>query len=178
MDHLPKSTIRNRISFISNSNKDRKSVQLLENESITQTKYFMYKILLRVVIPLTVGILLYVFFRKTADLQIVTFWGFNGLPKAAFSMPHFFTYNLPDGLWLYAFTNAIILVWESELNSKSAVWIFTIPAIGFLTELLQAQQLFMGTYDLMDLVAYAVAMLFALNSAKFNFFSNKMIKII
>jgi hypothetical protein len=151
-------------------NEAHQVLQLVKGESIIQTKDCMYKILLRVMIPLIVGILIYVFFRKTSDLQIVTFWGFNGLPKAAFSIPSFLTYNLPDGLWLYAFTNAIILVWESELNSKSAVWIFMIPAIGFLTEWLQAQQWFMGTYDSIDLVTYAVAMLFALNSAKFNFF--------
>lgn len=133
-------------------------------------KYCMNKILLRVVLPLVLGIFIYAFFRKALGFTIIDFWGLNELPKASFSIPNFVKYNLPDGLWLYAFMNAIILVWKSELNSKSAIWIFTIPTIGFLTELLQAKQLFIGTYDVMDLIAYATAMLLSLNQCKIKFF--------
>jgi hypothetical protein len=132
----------------------------------------MKKVIIHVFSPLLLGLIIYFLFRKTSGLVVSEYFGWVWSNKVVFSAPNFIRYNLPDGLWLYAFTNAIIQVWKRELSKNSIIWICLIPFIGFATEILQAKQLFIGTYDSMDLVAYLTAFTLSLKQCKIKFLSS------
>ncbi len=131
------------------------------------------------ILPLFLGIMIYALFRNTSGLIVSEYWGLHSENKANFSIPNFIKYNLPDGLWLFAFTNAIIFIWKSELNRQSIIWICSIPIIAFSTEILQAKKLFIGTYDAMDLAVYSIAsfLSFKLCKIKFLFSINNLNKM-
>jgi hypothetical protein len=139
----------------------------------------MKKFIIHVFSPLLLGLIIYFLFRKTSGLLFSEYMGLNWTNKIAFSAPNFIKYNLPDGLWSYASTNAIIQIWKHELSKNSIFWICLIPFMGITTEILQAQQLFMGTYDSMDLVAYLIAFIASLKQCKIKISSFiKLLKII
>jgi hypothetical protein len=131
----------------------------------------MKKFIIHVVSPLLLGLIIYFLFRKTSDLVASQYFGLIWADKIAFSAPNFIMHNLPDGLWSYAFTNGIIQIWKYELNQNSIIWICLIPFIGITTEILQAQQIFIGTYDSMDLVAYFIAFIASVKQCKIKIFS-------
>lgn len=114
--------------------------------------------LTHIILPLTVGCGIYVLLRKSSIFFIET-WIPYYLPDS--ELIEFIKYNLPDGLWLYSLTNLMIMVWGNKISGQSLIWICSIPILGFLTEILQANHLFQGTYDINDLMVYGAASFFS-----------------
>ena len=75
----------------------------------------------------------------------------------------------PDGLWAYAFTSAIIIIWHKKQN----FWLFFITPLTFvLFEIFQYLQKLPGTGDLLDIFTYFIfyfLSLTILNKKNFNF---------
>jgi hypothetical protein len=66
-------------------------------------------------------------------------------------------YNLPDGLWLFAFTLTLAGAWSEEESWTFHVW-FGVPlGLAFGMELAQLARAVEGTFDRCDLIAYAAA---------------------
>ena len=71
-------------------------------------------------------------------------------------------YNLPDGLWTFAFTYALLLIWKKEEGTQALVWV-SIPlllALGF--EFGQFFSYLSGSFDIKDVIAYFIGFLLSL----------------
>src|SRR6185503_21354011 len=53
------------------------------------------------------------------------------------SFPKWFIYSLPDGLWMFALTLVVLMIWDFKLNSKSIPWISIAMVTGILFDTLQ-----------------------------------------
>lgn len=67
--------------------------------------------------------------------------------------PDWCRFALPDGLWAAAYVICIGAVWRFEYPACIPPAMI-IPAIGILSEILQAIRLLPGTFDWIDLVMY------------------------
>ena len=104
-------------------------------------------------------------FSKTADWCVHVL-----LPVLTGSLLYFDTFlpghalvrnHLADGLWSFAFTSAILLIWNRSIN---LTWLLIAFFTGVLYELLQHLNFFTGTADAADVVTYAVFMSIAIAS--------------
>ena len=66
-------------------------------------------------------------------------------------MPNWFIFSLPDALWIYSFSMAMLYIWNGEVNKRSLFWIIIASILGIFGELAQLFGL-VGTFDLMDLL--------------------------
>jgi hypothetical protein len=111
--------------------------------------------------PLLLGGILYILFRSTT-LRMFKWFSLVGLEHTIHSaqtnvfelknyIPSWIYFSLPDGLWIYSFTSAILIYWYND-NQKVRFWLL-IPFIsGILIEIFQCFKLFPGTFDSLDLV--------------------------
>ena len=76
-------------------------------------------------------------------------------------------FNLPDGLWLYASLNALIIIQKGDLNRPCIFWLSYLIIISFGSEILQYFKILNGTFDLCDLFAYTIAVFFSSLNLKF-----------
>ena len=88
-------------------------------------------------------------------------------------IPNWVLFSLPDGLWVYSFSSAIIIIWND--NRKVLILLLSIPLIfGPAVELLQLLNLFKGTFDIKDLIITIVAFILSLNfNLKTNQYENQ-----
>jgi hypothetical protein len=66
------------------------------------------------------------------------------------SIPNWIYYSLPDGLWVYSFTSAILIFWNND-SKKATLWLLVPFITGVLIEIFQGFKLFPGTFDNLDL---------------------------
>lgn len=123
-----------------------------------------------VFLPLVLGCLIYVCFRVESMVmfkwfELLKINNFTSTIRGSTSfikpfLPNWFLYSLPDGLWIYAFTSALIILW----NGEKTFWILLPLSIGFFLEVGQALNIINGTFDILDLiftiVAFALSILF------------------
>lgn len=119
-------------------------------------------IIIHCIAPLFIGGLLYIFFRST-DLRMFKWFSFIGVENLIHSLrekifplrkylSEWTYYSLPDGLWVYSFTSALIL-W----NGRLTFW-FLLPLLsGAFVEIAQAFKIFPGTFDFLDLTFTSLA---------------------
>ncbi|WP_291151809.1 hypothetical protein [Flavobacterium sp. UBA7680] len=69
-------------------------------------------------------------------------------------IPEWVLFALPDGLWMFSYMSLILLVWKNNISRESVIWIFIIPFVSLLSEVLQAIKVIPGTFDKIDLVMY------------------------
>lgn len=110
--------------------------------------------------PLLVGGLLYLLFRSTT-LRMFKWFAFIGFDSAIQStrtnvlelkshLPNWTFFSLPDGLWVYSFTSAILIYWNND-KQKVKFWLLIPFTSGILIEIFQGFNLFPGTFDFIDL---------------------------
>jgi hypothetical protein len=124
-------------------------------------KLFQFRtIIINVIFPLFIGGLIYIFFRSTSLRMFGWFetLGLNNLineARIALSvtknqLPKWVYFSLPDGLWVYSFTSALVLIWEGEF-SYLKYWLVIPFFLGVVVEILQGINIFIGTFDVLDL---------------------------
>jgi hypothetical protein len=121
--------------------------------------------LVMVITPIVAGSTIYLFFRASS-LRI--FRWIELLPEEVsqllseiriyFSdseLPNWIAFNLPDGLWQFALSNSVCIMWKGD---KAMFWIFFpfLSSIGLGMEFLQCFGLISGTFDILD-VAFNLA---------------------
>jgi len=118
-----------------------------------------------VTVPLLVGGLIYILWRTDSllmfhwfdsigiDNTIKVARGFTGI----FNLPQWIIFSLPDALWVFAFTNMMIIIWNHEISRQSFFWIISAPFIGIFSEIGQALGFVPGTYDSVDLLFILIA---------------------
>lgn len=118
----------------------------------------IYKhIIAHVILPLLMGGFIYLIFRSEQLIMFkcLDYIGFtnhiNNLREAInpikYYMPNWILYSLPDGLWTYAFTSALII-----FGDKNIAWLVLPFALSVGIEFLQYLGLFKGTYDPLDML--------------------------
>lgn len=109
-----------------------------------------------ILLPVFMGAVVYAFWRGIPLLDS----GKTMFPLfSANHAPDWINYNLPDGLWCYAFLSTLSLIWEGPSISRF-LWLGLAIAIAFSSEVLQAYNFIHGTFDWGDLIAYAIAIAF------------------
>lgn len=72
-------------------------------------------------------------------------------------LPDFVKYNLPDGLWAFAFTSAIQILWAPHEKSFRVFWLLVVFLVITLTEVLQKFNVINGVFDWLDLITMIFA---------------------
>jgi len=117
-------------------------------------------IIIHSLIPLLLGGFIYVLFRSKT-LRMFEWFYFIGLEEAIQAartavvefkkyLPVFACFSLPDGLWLYSFTSAILIYWRND-KQRTRNWLLIPLASGIFVEIMQGFKLFPGTFDYLDL---------------------------
>lgn len=126
---------------------------------------------LHVVFPTAVGAGIYLLFR-TPTLLV-----FRWLEAVSLSQPLFalrehlsgiqlcdwLLYSLPDGIWVYASTAWIAIIWG---RSPSWIWLFVPVALAVGGEVGQAIRFVPGTYQHLDMLFYVGGFLLALQNTR------------
>ena len=118
-----------------------------------------------VICPLLLGGFIYISFRTKSLvlfnwIEDISLSGVVNVIRNIFYplksiVPNWIVFSLPDGLWTYAFTSSLLIIWNN-INNK--VLIAFIPLlIGVILELLQYLKINSGTFDLMDIATYIIA---------------------
>ena len=103
-----------------------------------------------VLTPLLLGFLLYQFrpfgngaidFLKIKN-EILIAWGSK--------LPDFCIYNLPDGLWAFALTSLILIIWKNQQGFNRIIWLIFVLIFIIGQEVLQKMNLLPGTFDFLD----------------------------
>jgi len=136
-------------------------------------------IVCNIFIPLILGGYIYVFYRSIN----LNFW--NWLNNYSYlislfrdtefsfvksiNLPNWVIFNLPDGLWSYAFCSFFFWGWKEKL-SKSIIYFIPPFGIPLFLELLQLTPFVSGTFDMVDLYYSIIG--FTLSYIVFCFFKN------
>jgi len=66
--------------------------------------------------------------------------------------PDWLKYNIPDMLWMFAFTLGILTVWDFKIHRQSLYWLTACFVSGVGYELLQCFSMIPGFFDWNDLL--------------------------
>lgn len=72
-----------------------------------------------------------------------------------FSFGDFFIYCLPDGLWVTSYILIVDYIWTGNRKYQKLLC-GILPVIGVVTESLQAVGILSGTFDVFDILCYAI----------------------
>lgn len=133
-------------------------------------------LMLHCVFPIFIGAGIYTFFRKKSillfdwyeslgflDLILSIRYFFNSQENI---YSNFFTQSFPDGLWVYAFTYCLLIIWQGRPNS--ILYSITPLIIALISELGQYLSFVSGTYDKLDVITYIASNLIAITIFKFS----------
>ena len=124
--------------------------------------------IIHVIIPLIIGGLIYIAFRSSS-LRLFTWFekiGFDNIISFIRTeaypikkhLPQWSYYSLPDGLWVYSFASALLILWDNNFN-KVKFWLLIPLFLGTIIEIAQGLKIFPGTFDVVDLVFTAIGLI-------------------
>jgi len=76
------------------------------------------------------------------------------------TLPQWFIYSLPNGLWAFAYALIISSLWIRQSSWIKWVWLSTIPILVMGFEMLQYLNLLPGTFSLSDLLSGIAGIVF------------------
>jgi len=105
-----------------------------------------------VVVPLTLGVVVYIGWRSTT-LLVFGWMEIVGIPvdiwRSTVTLPPLILYSFPDGCWVFAGTSWMFLIWK-RLNS----WVAVFVLLGTGSEVGQGVGIIPGTFEWNDLTSY------------------------
>ncbi len=109
-----------------------------------------------VICPILLGLFIYLVFGSKDILlfHYIPLPDFLASFREGKSAPDWFIYNLPDGLWLYSLVQAMAKIWKGHKGSIIAQTACIGLAVGH--EVLQKFGYILGTFDLLDILAYCL----------------------
>jgi hypothetical protein len=107
---------------------------------------------IQVVIPLTIGILIYFLFREVPIIDNYRFF-----PIIKGSEATWVSTNLPDALWLYSLNSAIVCIWNHNEKISIIVWLNISLFFSIFMEFLQLINFIDGTFDFNDIFFYILS---------------------
>lgn len=136
---------------------------------MTRNRVFLF--VFHVLAPITLGGLIYVRWRNANLLMFQWFrvLGLEGLigwlragAGEASGWTFWLAYSLPDGLWVYALTALMILLWRDTRSPGKFVWLSLGLIFGAGSELGQLAGFVPGSFDVIDLIVCLIAVAAAL----------------
>jgi hypothetical protein len=114
-----------------------------------------------VALPTVIGASIYLLFRSTRILAFewVEAAGFTDsmymlrAHVAHLHVPSWILNSLPDGLWAFAFTNWMVIIWQ---GNPPPYWLFAGVTLGLCSEIGQHLLFVAGTYHFADIWAYVL----------------------
>lgn len=128
------------------------------------TNIITIKVLISIIL-LTLGGLIYLGWRSE-DLvmfQLLKRWGLYDLTisirniGAEHSLSDWIKYSMPDGLWLFSYMFLIDAIWYKYRYILYYIFLWSLPIIAIMSELLQYVAIVPGTFDIIDLTSYIFA---------------------
>ena len=125
----------------------------------------LYRLIFFVFLPLLVGFIIYVFFRKPG--LMLDHW-FPFMDALRPHMPYrlgdsrfaeFVLFQLPDALWAFALMYIFLVIWKDAKNSMKFLWVLF--GALFIYGIEFSQYLGSSTFDLWDVLSITVAMALA-----------------
>jgi hypothetical protein len=118
-------------------------------------------------VALTIGGLIYIRYRSESllmfdwfhNLGLTNFIEFFRSNSEASNLYGWVKFNLPAGLWLFAYMFLIDAVWAKDKNYVSMYFLYILPLLAIVSEFMQFVGLVPGTFDVMDLLSYISAIL-------------------
>jgi hypothetical protein len=127
---------------------------------------------LHVLLPLSLGALVYLLWRPTSLrmfvwVRVFSLYTFVAGPRAVALpllpfIPSWVVYSLPGGLWTYATVAWMAIVWRDDSRPVRFVWLGIAAVIGPLSEQFQLWGILSGVFDKLDLICYSIGGLAAL----------------
>jgi hypothetical protein len=123
---------------------------------------------IHVLLPLVAGGLVYLCWRAP-NLLMFKWFGALGFESSITSLraataaaqtavPHWLIYSLPDGLWVYALTSLMILLWRhADSLAIKMFWLSMGLLLGAGSELAQLAGILPGAFDPIDLLVCLAA---------------------
>jgi len=123
---------------------------------------FILKIIFKhVFLPVFIGGLIYLAFRSKS-LVMFDWFDLTGFSDTISfirgytipiknKVPDWIYLSIPNCMWVYSFTSALMLVWKKELTLLK-IWLCMPITFGIFAEILQSLGLFPGTFDFIDLI--------------------------
>ena len=116
------------------------------------------------IVFLIIGATLYLLFRSRQHLgfMLLDTIGLGSLTDSLRSMvadvhpAEFIIFALPDGLWTISYILIISHICRNQQLSSRLIWASVIPALGIISELLQAIGIVPGVFDFADLACYSL----------------------
>lgn len=68
--------------------------------------------------------------------------------------------SMPAGLWLFSYMLIIDSIWEKNQNYAYMLFLYALPVLAILSEVMQFLGILSGTFDFMDVICYTSAILF------------------
>lgn len=139
-------------------------------------------IVLHSLTPLLLGGLLYISFRSTT-LKMFSWFQYIGVDsliltiRQEFStlklyLPQWTYYSLPDGLWVYSFTSALLILWNNQFKNVK-FWLLIPLFSGAIIEVAQGLKILPGTFDILDLTFTTFALFLSIIFIKLKFKQNE-----
>ncbi len=149
-----------------------------------KNKGFYYWIL--VFNPIVLGILVYIFFREDVFLynKIFQFFNFDNVIEnikvgtfiKQLSLPNWIKYSLPDGLYMFSISNYFLILNSNKTGILIGFLFFIASILIEILQLIFGQYfLWLGTYDILDIlfyvIGYTVSLILFKKNRKYNFYS-------
>ena len=120
--------------------------------------YFRSIYILKAVISLFLGLLIYIFFRE--NIVGVTIFGGEWINMVKINLYYYddnifvycFLYCLSDALWYYSLL--MLQLYFSRCFSMSRIFLGLSIILPFILEIMQYFDLFVGTFDFFDIIFY------------------------
>lgn len=121
-----------------------------------------FKQLVIVLVPLLLGTIIYVFYRKPT-FNLINWSDLNEVLKdlnVRTNLPKWIIYNLPDGLWVFSFTYLVLFIYKFKFSKKTLFFTLFVPImISLISEIGQYFRFMQGTFDLLDVLFYFIGFL-------------------
>lgn len=126
-----------------------------------------FKVLISIIF-LSIGGLIYLGWRSgnLVMFQLLEKWGMSDHLTSirnigtSYSLFEWVKYSLPDGLWLFSYMFLIDAIWHNEKKHiLYYVFLWSLPIIAIASEILQYVEIVPGTFDIVDLLCYMMAII-------------------
>lgn len=115
-----------------------------------------------VLFPIFLGIMIYVLYREPT-FNAVNWLGLKeslkniSMRDNLIDLPNWVVYNLPDGLWMLAFTYLVLFIFEFKFKRNFIFFTLFMPlTISLISEIGQSFRFIQGTFDPLDILFYII----------------------
>lgn len=122
------------------------------------------KYLIFVLLPLILGIIIYLLFRPLT-LNIFSIIKLNNVKNELLNirqslnikLPKIIVYSIPHGLWSYSFLCASYFIWNNRKSANSIFWLVLSILICLFSEVGQLFHFISGVFDINDLIIVIIS---------------------